>query len=123
MRSSSSNAEAAKDCFVGKNDQVLLEVQSLQTRPLYRTQDIKVLLPKFSIATKGEITDENRAAGHTDTTFLDKLNRLLIENDGHYSKFKFERQSNFKADVVNTLGLFENQTLYKKLLAMLNLVG
>ena len=80
-------------------------------------------MPRFSIATKGEITEANRAAGHTDTTFLDRLNRLLLHNDPHYSKFKFERQSNFKPGVMNTLGLFENQTVYKKLLAMLNLVG
>jgi len=52
--------------------------------------------------------DENRPAGHAMNTFLDKLNRILIKDDPHYSKFKFERQSNFKPNIVNTLGIFEN---------------
>jgi len=52
--------------------------------------------------------DENRPAGHDMNTFLDKLNRILIKDDPHYSKFKFERQSNFKPNIVNTLGIFEN---------------
>ena len=79
---------------------------------MFRTQDVKLLLPKFSIAKNGEITDDTRPAGHVATTFLDRLNRILIRDDPHYSKFKFERQSNFKPSLVNTLGLFENEAVY-----------
>ena len=95
----------------------------MQLRPLFRTQDIKILLPRFSIVQKGEMTEATRPAGHNDTTFLDRLNQLLIAGDLHYSKFKFGRHSNFKPAMVNSLGIFENQTIYKKFLAMLHLVG
>lgn len=81
-----------------------------------------MLLPKFSIATTGEINAENRPPGHDESTFLDKMNRILIENDLHYSKFKFERQSNFKYGVVNTLGLFENTSIFKKISALLAVI-
>ena len=122
-KASASNTDATKEFFNETNDQILKEVQALQVRPLYRTQDVKILLPRFSIVRKGEITEATRPAGHDDTTFLDRLNRLLIEGDLHYSKFKFERKSNFKPSLINSLGIFENQTIYKKLLAMLHLVG
>ena len=71
----------------------------------------------------GEITEATRPLGHNAITFLDKLNRLLIEGDSHYSKFKFERQSNFKPSMVNSLGIFENEKIYTKLLAMLHVIG
>ena len=122
MRASSSNAEAAKDCFIGTNAQITKEVK-LVAEGLCRTQDIKIILPKFAIIAKGEINDETRPRGHENTTFLDKLNRMVIENDLHYSKFKYERQSNFKSNVVNTLGLFEQESVYKTVLAQLSTVG
>ncbi len=48
---------------------------------------------------------------------------MLIKDDPHYSKFKFERQSNFKPQLVNTLGIFENAQVYQKVLAVLALVS
>jgi len=84
---------------------------------------LKILLPKFSIADKGQILDSSRPHGHDENTFLDKLNRILIKGDPHYSKYKFERQSNFKTSLINTLGVLENQAVYKKILSMLSLVS
>ena len=43
------------------------------------------------IIKKGVITDETRPNGHENTTLLDKLNRIIIANDEHYSKFKYDR--------------------------------
>ena len=37
--------------------------------------------------------------------------------------YKFERQSNFKPSLINTLGVLENQAVYKKILSMLSLVS
>ena len=91
--------DGLKDCFDGGASRVREELASLKSGELsglYRTQDVKLLLPKFSIARKGEIREETRPAGHVATSFLDRLNRILIKDDMHYSKFKFERQSNFK---------------------------
>ena len=68
-----------------------MKSEALEAKAYTRTQDIKILLPKFSIAAKGEITGEVRPSGHDENTFLDKLNRILISDDPHYSKFKFER--------------------------------
>ena len=117
MRASSNNAEAAQECFAGTRDQIAQEVQDLASKiNLFPTQDIKIILPKYSVPVKGEITDENRAAGHVNTTFLDSLNRILIKDDAHYSKFKFERQSNFKTGMVNSLGLFENPAVYRTIM-------
>ena len=108
MKASQSNPDAAQECFSGHSLVVRTQLAKLASSDLNSTQDIKVLLPKFSIATKGEITDATRPAGHLCNTFLDRLNRIALESDLHYSKFKNERQSNFKPNVVNTLGLFEN---------------
>ena len=115
MKASSNNFDAAKDCFLGSNDQINYEMQLVEN--LCRTQDIKVILPKFAIIKKGVITDETRPNGHENTTLLDKLNRFIIANDEHYSKFKYDRQSNFKHAVVNTLGIFEQESIYKTVLA------
>jgi len=84
---------------------------------------LKILLPKFSIAEKGQILDSSRPFGHDENTFLDKLNRILIKDDPHYSMYKFERQTNFKPSLINTLGILENQAVYKKILSMLSLVS
>ena len=90
---------------------------------LSRTQDLKVLLPKFSVSENGQISDETRPEGHNTHTFTDKLNRILIKDDTHYSKFKFERQTNFKPNLTNTLSIFENPAIYKKVLSMLSLIS
>lgn len=116
------NSDATKDSFDGTRDQVKSALQQCN-QGLTRTQDLKILLPKFSIADKGQILDSSRPHGHDENTFLDKLNRILIKDDPHYSKYKFERQSNFKTSLINTLGVLENQAVYKKILSMLSLVS
>jgi hypothetical protein len=120
MKASSSNADAAKDCYLGTAQQISNEVKSLRADSLFRTQDIKIILPKFSIANKGVISD---SSGKELTTFLDRLNHFVITNDPHYSKFKFNRQSNFKPSVVNSLSIFENQSVYNRVMAQVDLVG
>lgn len=89
IKASSGNPDASKSCFEGTAEQ--MKSEALEAKAYTRTQDIKILLPKFSIAAKGEITGEVRPSGHDENTFLDKLNRILISDDPHYSKFKFER--------------------------------
>jgi len=69
------------------------------------------------------ISEDNYGSRKEDTTFLDRLNRFVITNDPHYSKFKFDRQSNFKPSVLNSLGIFENQSVYNRVMAQLDLVG
>lgn len=76
MKASSGNPDASKECFEGTAEQ--MRAESAETKVYTRTQDIKVILPKFSMTTKGEITEESRPAGHDENTFLDKLNRILI---------------------------------------------
>ena len=117
VKASSSNAEAARECFEATAEQLSQQVASFGTTTLTRTQDIKLLLPKFSVPTKGEM------AGTASSTFLDRLNCLIIENDPVYSRQKFERKSNFKPHVVNSLGIFENEAIFKKLTGQLSLVA
>ena len=52
--------------------------------------------------------------GHNQHTHLDKINAKICENDTHYAKFKWDRHSNFKHGVLNTLGVFENSELFSK---------
>lgn len=109
IKQSSTGADSAKDCFEGTT---ALVKQAASETELTRTQDLKVLLPKFSISLAGEINDTNRPVGHSETTFLDKLNRLTIRDDPAYSRYKFDRKSNFKKNLINSLGLLDNEALY-----------
>ena len=62
-------------------------------------------------------------AGHTQHTLLDKINHMIIDGDTHYSKFKFDRHSNFKHGIVNTLGIYENVNFFSKQLGQLAMIG
>lgn len=61
--------------------------------------------------------------GHTQYTLLDKINQKISENDTHYGKFKYDRHSNFKHGVINTLGIFENHNVFVKQIGQLALIG
>ena len=122
MKSSGGNPDVMKECFEETSDQIVQNLEQCNLG-LSRTQDLKVLLPKFSVSENGQILDETRPDGHNTHTFTDKLNRILIKDDAHYSKFKFERQTNFKPNLTNTLSIFENPAIYKKVLSMLSLIS
>ena len=67
--------------------------------------------------TADDLTQErNQCKEHT---LLDKINSFIIKDDEHYKRFKFDRHSNFKRNVVNTLGIFENEKVYQKLMMQL----
>lgn len=57
IKASGNNYDAARECFEGTADSISSLVAALSTGAitLNRTQDIKLLFPKFSITTNGEI--------------------------------------------------------------------
>ena len=69
------------------------------------------------------VPDATVPTGHTQHTLLDKINAKIGENDPHYAKFKWDRHSNFKYGVLNTLGVFENSELFAKQVGQLALIG
>ena len=45
---------------------------------------------------------------------MDKINHMIIDGDAHYGKFKYDRHSNFKHGIINTLGVYENPAILNK---------
>ena len=62
-------------------------------------------------------------AGQQEDTFLDKINNMIIEGDKHYSKFKFDRRSNFKHGIINSLSVYENEAVLAKQIGQMALIG
>ena len=48
---------------------------------------------------------------------------MIVDGDAHYSKFKFDRHSNFKHGIMNTLGIYENSEIFNKQLGQLALIA
>jgi len=121
IKASGNNFEAAKECFENTQEQISSLVAALNTGAvsLSRTQDVKILLPKFSITTDGEIPETDDAG----KTFIDLMNSMVVKNDAHYSKFKFARQSNFKPGMINVLGIFENEAIFKRVVNQIEIVS
>ena len=51
------------------------------------------------------------------------MNSMVVKGDAHYSKFKFARQTNFKPGMINTLGIFENEAIFKRILSQIDIVS
>jgi hypothetical protein len=72
-----------------------------------RTQDLKVVLPKYSLP---EIKPQVKLPGEVNTTFADEVHQIITQNDDHLAAFKYSRFNNFKPGRFSTLCHYDNES-------------
>lgn len=76
------------------------------------------MVPQFTSLKEGKgPMNKSENKQHETNTYMDKINAQIIKDDPKYACFKFDRHSNYKGGILNTLGIFENQIVYRKFIA------
>ena len=91
-----------------------IKLHEIETKRVNRTQDAKQMFPKTQIL--GEQSDKvvqqsNKYKYQEQFTYDrdDGSKYEIVKNDNFLAYFKFERKTNYKQGIYDTLGLFENR--------------
>ena len=112
LKTGANSVENTKEFFLNQAESLMQDYTSFDQTKLTRTQDIKLMQPLFSVP--AQPANDMPLVGQSEHTLLDKINSEIVDGDEHYKKFKFGRQSNFKHGLINSLGVYENQTILQK---------
>ena len=117
-RGSQTNVDYACSTLKAIGKQLKSEEKEASEETFVRTQDVKIMVPQFTSLKEGTGSLKNsEEKQHETNTYLDKINAQIIQDDPKYACFKFDRHSNFKGGLLNSLGIFENQEVYRKFVA------
>jgi len=73
------------------------------------TQDLKVVLPKYSLP---KVQPQVQLPGEDLVTFADIVNYEVVKGDDVLAAFKFTRYNNYKPNLYNTLAEYEQPAYY-----------
>lgn len=92
------------------NGEFFQDLQKFDTSKLTRTSDLKVVLPKYSLAKKQA---QHKLPGENVVTFADQIYAVVVEGDDLLAGYKYTRYNNYKANLYNCLLEYENAEYFQ----------